>query len=123
LLKIKSVIMGQPQNTEKNRKSDAQEVFEQAENAGRFAGNDNDANAAKTAAQENIRQDVNSSREERSHDQTDAEARRDPAQSQDYKGESQNVNDDNGRPLTSGDELDHARNKANEGKDETAGIP
>jgi hypothetical protein len=45
---------------------------------------------------------------------TDAEARRDPAQSHNYKGEADNVNDDKGRPLDE-KELDHARNKANEG--------
>jgi len=45
---------------------------------------------------------------------TDAEARRDPAQSHNYKGEAQNVNDDSGRPLNE-NELNKARNKANEG--------
>lgn len=45
---------------------------------------------------------------------TDAEAHRDPAQSHDYKGEAQNVNDDTGRPLNK-NEISHARNKANEG--------
>ncbi|MFL5809926.1 MAG: hypothetical protein ACJ749_10430 [Flavisolibacter sp.] len=34
-------------------------------------------------------------------------------QSHDYKGESQNVNDDAGRALSQ-DEMDHARNKANQ---------
>jgi hypothetical protein len=43
-------------------------------------------------------------------DNTDLLARRDE-QSHDYKGESQDVNDDSGRPLNE-DELDHARNKA-----------
>ena len=45
---------------------------------------------------------------------TDAEAYRDPAQSHDYKGEAQNVNDDTGRPLNK-NEILHARNNANEG--------
>lgn len=44
------------------------------------------------------------------------EARKDPAQSHDFKGEAQNVNNDTGRPLTN-DELRRSRNKANEGKD------
>jgi hypothetical protein len=35
---------------QKNRKSEAQELFEQAENAGRFAGNDNDARGAREHA-------------------------------------------------------------------------
>ena len=45
------------------------------------------------------------------------EARRDPAQSHDYKGEAQNVNDDQGRSLSE-DELQRARNKGTEGKDD-----
>ena len=35
------------QNTSKNRKSEAQEIFDQAENSGRFAGSDADAESAK----------------------------------------------------------------------------
>ena len=103
-------------STDKNRKSEAQEIFEQADNVGRFAGDDTDAKAAKDQAIENIRQDTMSSREERnkSDENTDAEAHRDPAQTQDYKAEAQNVNDDTGRPMAE-DELDHARNKATEG--------
>ncbi|MBD0278506.1 MAG: hypothetical protein ICV81_11170 [Flavisolibacter sp.] len=103
-------------NKEKNRKSEAQEIYEQADNAGRFAGDDADAKAAQETAIENIRQDTTSNREERNKDQenTDAEARRDWAQTQDYKGEAQNVNDDTGRPL-SDEETRDARNKATEG--------
>ena len=102
------------ENTNKNRKSEAQEIYEQADNAGRFAGDDADSKAAREQAIENIRQDTDSSREERNNEDnnTDEEARRDPAQSQDYKGEAQNVNDDTGRPLDE-KEVDHARNKAN----------
>lgn len=95
-------------NTSKHRKSESQEIFEQADNAGRFAGNDTDAQAARGQAEENIRQDTQSSREERDKDKnTDAEANR-GAQSQDYKGEAQNVNDDTGRPL-SDEETEKAR--------------
>lgn len=103
-------------NTDKSRKSKAQEIFEQADNAGRFAGNDQDAKIAKQQAIENIRQDTQSNQQERTKDNntTNREAHRDPAQTQDYKGESQNINDDAGRPLNN-DELDHARNKATEG--------
>lgn len=36
------------QNTSKNRKSESQEIFEQADNAERFAGNDTNAQAART---------------------------------------------------------------------------
>jgi hypothetical protein len=109
--------MGQPQNPNKIRKSDAQEAFEQADNAGRFSANDADSRAAREKAMQNIKQDTNSTRQGREPDidNTDAEARRDRAQSHDYKGESQNVNDDTSRPLNE-DELQHARNKAREGK-------
>jgi hypothetical protein len=101
-------------NTSKQRKSESQEIFEQADNAGRFAGNDTDAQAARQQAEENIRQDAQSSREERDkNENSDAEARRDE-QPHDYKGEAQNVNDDTGRALSE-EETDRARNKANEG--------
>jgi len=53
------------QNNSKNRKSESQEIFEQADNAGRFAGNDADAKAARTQAGENINMDSQSSRNER----------------------------------------------------------
>jgi len=103
------------QNTSKNRKSESQELFEQAENAGRFSGNNADARTARRKAEENIIQDAQSLREERNQNEnTDAEAGREPSQTHDYKGESQNVNDDNGRPLNE-EELNKARNKANEG--------
>ena len=59
-------------NTEKNRKSKSQEIYEQAENAGRFAGNDPDAEAARQQATENIRQDTGSSSDERNKENTDA---------------------------------------------------
>ncbi|MBD0333773.1 MAG: hypothetical protein ICV66_14095 [Chitinophagaceae bacterium] len=49
-------------NEDKNRKSEAQEIFEQADNAGRFAGDDADAKGARNQAIENIRQDTSSSR-------------------------------------------------------------
>jgi hypothetical protein len=42
------------------------------------------------------------------------ESKRDKGQTHDYRGEAQNVNDDNGRPLNE-DELIKARNKATEG--------
>jgi hypothetical protein len=102
-------------NTSKNRKSESQEIFEQAENAGRFAGNDADSQAARRQAEENVKRDTQSSAEEKDiNEATDAEARRDAAQTHDYKGEAQNVNDDAGRPL-SREESGKARNKANEG--------
>jgi hypothetical protein len=103
-------------NNEKNRKSRAQELYEEAENAGRFAGNDADAKAAREQAVKNISQEAGGSREDQNMEDrnSDAEARREPAQSHDYKGEAQNVNDDTGRTLNE-EELKHGRNKANEG--------
>lgn len=114
------------ENNNKNRKSKAQERFEEADNAGRFAGNDKDAQQAKAnALQGGVRDTTgydsgtfrNSQRDgsEPGDERTDAEAHRDPAQSHNYKGEAQNVNDDTGRPMQK-DELQQARNKANESK-------
>ena len=99
------------QNNSKNRKSESQEIFEQADNAGRFAGNDADAKAARTQAGENINMDSQSSRNER--DRWEG-ADNDKAQSHDRKGEAENVNDDTGRPLNK-EEAEKGRNKANEG--------
>ena len=105
-------------NNSKNRKSEAQEKFEAADNAGRFAGNDADARAARQQAEENIRHDASSGREGSNADDSqsaDKDASRDYAQAHDLKGEAQNVNDDTGRPLTD-EEAKQARNKANEGR-------
>jgi hypothetical protein len=103
------------ENTSKNRKSESQEIFEQADNAGRFAGDDINSKAARQQAEDNIRHDSQLPKEEQNKDgDTDKEARRDPAQSHDYKGESQNVNDDSGRTLNR-EETQKAKNKANEG--------
>ena len=99
----------------KNRKSEAEENFEAADNAGRFAGNDADAGEARKNATEQVRAETQDSNNSSSAtDDTDAEARRDPAQSHDYKGEAQNVNDDTDRTLSE-EETQKARNKANEG--------
>jgi hypothetical protein len=103
------------ENTSRQRKSESQKIFEEADNAGRFSGRDTDAQAARYQAEENIRMDAQSSGKKRDKkENTDAEARRDAAQSHDYKGEAQNVNDDTGRPLNK-EETNKARNKANEG--------
>lgn len=45
---------------------------------------------------------------------TDQQAHRNPNKTNDYKGEAQDVNYDNGRPLNE-QELDRSRNKATEG--------
>lgn len=106
------------ENTSKNRKSEAEENFEAAENAGRFAGNDADVRAARHQAEENIQNEQNkngSQDQEGDLDTTNIDAARDEAQVHDLKGEAQNVNDDTGRPLTD-EEAAHARNKATEGR-------
>lgn len=113
-------------NQNKDRKSEAQERFEEADNAGRFAGDDDDARRAKAAALKgNVRdttgydsspvQNESGSRSEPGDEQTDATAHRGSAQVQDFTGDAQNVNDGGGRPLED-NELDRARNKANESK-------
>ncbi len=113
-------------NNDKNRKSEAQKQFEEADNAGRFAGDDQDARDAKQAALQQGVADTtgynsgtfqNSNRDgsEPGDERTNSEAHRDPAQSQNFKGEAQNVNDDTGRPMED-NELEHSRNKANQSK-------
>jgi len=113
-------------NNNKNRKSEVQERFDEADNAGRFAGNDEDSKEAKnnalgagakdtTGYNSGTFQNSNRDGSEPGDERTDSEAHRDPAQSPNFKGEAQNVNDDTGRPLND-DELSHARNKANESK-------
>lgn len=103
------------QNNSKNRKSEEQERFEQADNAGRFAGDDNDAQAARQQAVENIRQDTNSSREERNReDVSNTGTSSDPDQAQANDGDAQNVSDEATRSV-GGEESKHSRNKANEG--------
>jgi len=73
------------------------------------------------ARQQNTRnpQKTGSENMEEISDGTDLLARRDQ-QSHDYKGESQNVNDDTGRALND-DEMDHARNKANQRTQQNSG--
>jgi len=113
-------------NNEKNRKSEAQERFDEADNAGLFAGNDEDSREAKDSllragAKDTTGYDSSPVENQRSQfnpdrDGTDEAAHRGSAQADDFTGDAQNVNGDNGRPLND-DELSHARKKANEGKD------
>jgi hypothetical protein len=113
-------------NKNKDRKSEAQERFEEADNAGRFAGDDEDARKAKSAVLQGGVTDTtgydsrpvhndSGSRSQPGEEQTNATAHRGSAQVQDFTGDAQNVNDNGGRPLDE-DELGHARNKANESK-------
>ncbi|HEY1113381.1 MAG TPA: hypothetical protein VGE66_07460 [Chitinophagaceae bacterium] len=103
-------------NTGKNRKSETRERFEQADNAGRFAGNDADALAARRNMEENIRQDTSSHSEERNKgsDQRDTPARRGTGQAQDTAGDAQNEEVD-GTGRLEGKEAENARQKADEG--------
>ena len=113
-------------NKNKDRKSEAQERFEEADNAGRFAGDDEDARQAKAAALKGDVRDTtgydsspvhneSGTRSNPGDEQTNATAHRGSAQVQDFTGDAQNVNDGSGRPLND-EELGHARNKANESK-------
>jgi hypothetical protein len=101
----------------KNRKSESQEIYEQADNSGRFAGEDTDAKAAREQAIENIRQDTGSNRSERDKDEEDrsGEGRPDMRQVPDTAGDAQNVEDD-GTGRLEGSEAERARNKAMEGQ-------
>ncbi|NTS43444.1 hypothetical protein HRG84_21370 [Flavisolibacter sp. BT320] len=113
-------------NRDKDRKSEEQKRFEQADNEGRFAGNDEEARRAKADALKGDVKDttgydsrpVHNDSGQRSNpgdEETNATAHRGSAQVQEFTGDAQNVNDGGGRPLED-DELAHARNKANESK-------
>lgn len=113
-------------NKNKNRKSEDQERFEEADNAGRFAGNDEDARKAKEAALKGDVRDTtgydsrpvqndSGPRSNPGDEQTNATAHRGSAQVQDFTGDAQNINDEGGRPMKN-TELTHARNKANKSK-------
>jgi hypothetical protein len=113
-------------NNDKNRKSEIQERFDEADNNGRFAGNDEDSmkakqNALKAGAKDTTgydsgeKQNTGTGNSDTSDERTDREAHRDPNQSHDYKGDAQNVSDDFSRPLDNQDDLQHARNKAHSG--------
>ncbi|MGE5521449.1 MAG: hypothetical protein ACM3VS_16105 [Candidatus Dadabacteria bacterium] len=109
--------MRQRHNPGHTRRIDPRQAFEQASDTGRFSSDDSSTRTARQQVIQNINRDDISSRPDgdQANENTDAEARRDNAQLHDYKGESQNVNDDTGRPLSE-DELKHARNKSREGK-------
>ena len=102
------------QDQSKNRKSKEQERLEEADNAGLFADSDSASASDGRTVQDNTADRTSNATSDDRQEASDAEARRDFAQSHDYKGEAQNVNDDAGRPLNEG-EVDQARNKANEG--------
>ncbi|MGV3657070.1 MAG: hypothetical protein ACO1NX_03915 [Chitinophagaceae bacterium] len=106
-------------NSDKIRKSEAQKRFEEADNAGRFAGNDADAQNARAQAKENIRQDAQSTGTRRGMDSgeiMDADNVR-PGQGNMLEEEAQNIGKDRGSAdrLDSGSETEKARNKATHG--------
>ena len=102
-------------NTGKNRKSEAQERVEQADNAGRFAGGDADAQGARQRAEEDIRRQTSTGRGDKNRDidQPETPARRSTGQAQDMAGDAQNVKD--GDTRLKGREAEEARKKATEG--------
>ena len=112
--------MAENQNTSKNRKSEAEEIFEQADNAGRFAGTDPDSKAAKEQAIENIRQDTQSTANKRNKDDDIGGLDKINIGEGDDQ-EAQNVRDDMDR-LIEEDETDHARNKATEGQKQNRDV-
>ncbi len=121
--------MPQSNSSDKMRKSEAQKRFEEADNAGRFAGNDTDAQSARAQAEENIRQDTQSNQGNRSRQEAgsdgrgmdsgeimDADSVR-PGQGNMLEEEAQNIGKDRGSAdqLDSGSEAEKARNKATQG--------
>lgn len=102
--------MAYQNNSGKNRKSEAQKAFDEADNARRFSGKDADANAAREQAKENIRQDANSSREERSSGTNG----KDDFQLIANDGDANNVRDEATQCLNEND-VAQASRKANEG--------
>lgn len=114
-------------NNDKNRKSEIQERFDVAANDGRFAGDGKESQEAKEAALKQGAKDTtgfdpyntnysNAGGVDTNDEASDAEAHRNPSQANDYKGEAQNVNDGDGRPMDNNqEEQRHARNKAHSG--------
>ena len=63
-------------NESKNRKSEAQKHFDAADNAGRFAGNEQDAKAARQEAMEDIESDPDLNNDDPFRDLDEGEAAR-----------------------------------------------
>jgi hypothetical protein len=107
------------QNENKNRKSEEQKRFEEADNAGRFAGEDNDSQAARNESREQIRQDTGSSRSERGTDEGN-DSDDDQVILQANEGDAQNISDDDVEKL-SDEGRERSRNKASEGQRQQEG--
>jgi hypothetical protein len=103
--------MPQDIEKEKPRKPESAERFDEADNNGRFAGNDPDAQSAREQVPKNTasQQSRSNTDDIANQESSDLLARRDN-QSHNYKGEADNVNDDTGRSLNE-EELQHQRNK------------
>lgn len=104
-------------NEEKARKSEAQKTFEEADNAGRFAGDDADAQNARTKAEANIRQEAGALRNQGQQPKAGDDENIRPEQSNAFKAEAQNINKagNDGNLHNNDNSLEHARNKANQG--------
>ena len=112
--------MQQENSRDKNRKSEAQKRFDEAENAGRFAGDDADARNARAQAEQNVKQDAQNSgnrqRQKMGDGQImDADAVR-PGNANMMEEEAQNINKDStGADRLDDNEIEKARNKAGQG--------
>ena len=106
------------QNFSKDRKPEDQKRFEAADNAGRFSGNDQDARQASDQFSQNVdlKEKQSGTPGPINNDEpSDWEARRDPAQTHDTKGDAQNIRDESIQTLNE-QELQKAKNKATEGR-------
>lgn len=112
--------MQQENSRDKNRKSEAQKRFDEADNAGRFAGDDADARNARAQAEQNVKQDAQNSgnrqRQKMGDGQImDADAVR-PGHANMMEEEAQNINKDStGADRLDDNEIEKARNKAGQG--------
>ncbi|OLY92381.1 hypothetical protein SAMN05444008_11633 [Cnuella takakiae] len=109
------------ENFNKERKSDARKEFEEQDNAGRFAGEDLDAQAARAQAEDKIRQVEGSLSEQHTVREVipeDAPPPMDGAQPNNEGSEAQNVSTqraDAGQLLNNDRSMDDAIGKANQG--------
>ena len=108
---------------DKMRKSEEQKRLEEAENAGRLAGNDAESQQARARYEESSRQEARRAEEHQRSQMgdgqvLDADAVR-PAQGNMLNEEAQNINKDRGDAdlLEGEEETKNARNKAMQGKE------
>ena len=113
--------MQQENSSDKMRKSEAQKRFEEADNAGRFAGDDADARRARAQAEQSVKQDAQNSGNRQDRDMgngeiMDADDVR-PGHANMMEEEAQNINKDRtgADRLVNDNEAQKARNKSSEG--------